>query len=190
MTIEPGMAFWRRRALLAGCVALMVTLAWAAAGMFDLISLQAKQYRSSSFFPATSPELVINPKTDQLSLDTVNTIHITVLAGPKSKMMSFRVGELTNPEIRIAKGSRLTLNVINVDDDMEHDFALTTQPPPYPEQVSAGAIATPKLLPYQGDKYSGAVLILKASAAGTEYYVCTVPGHAKAGMYGKITVLP
>ena len=171
------------------CVALTVTLMAAASG-FELISLQAKSYRSSSFFPATSPELVINPKTNQLSLNTVNTIHITLLAGPKSNMMSFRVGELTNPEIRIAKGSRVTFNVVNVDDDMEHSFAITTQPPPYAAQVQGASLATPMLLPYKGQRYSGAVLILQAAAAGTAYYVCTVQGHAQKGMYGKIVILP
>lgn len=175
---------------LAISVALTVTLLAAAASGFKLISLQANSYRSSSFFPATSPEMVINPKTNQLSLNTVNTIHITVLAGPTSNMMSFRVGELTNPELRIAKGSRVTFNIVNVDDDMEHSFAITTQPPPYGAQVEGTAIATPLLLPYKGQQYSGAVLILKAAEAGTAYYVCTVPGHAQKGMYGKITILP
>jgi rusticyanin len=173
-------------------VALMTTLVWAAAAGsgFQLISLQAKTYTSSSSFPAASPELVINHKTNQLSLNTAGNVHITLLAGPKSNMMSFRVDELTNPEIRIAKGSRLTLNIVNVDDDMQHDFSITTPPPPYPAEAAAGAIVTPKLLPYKGRRYSGAVLILQAAAVGTAYYICSVPGHAHAGMYGKITILP
>src|SRR6185437_7914291 len=107
--------------LMAFLVTLMTTLVWAAAGSgFQLISLQAKTYTSSSSFPAASPELVINHKTNQLSLNTVGNVNITLLAGPESNMMSFRVDELTNPEIRIAKGSRLTLNIVNVDDDMQH----------------------------------------------------------------------
>lgn len=176
--------------MLAG-VLLTVTLAWAwASGGWQLISQRAVQYRSSSFFPVTSPELVVNRKTNQLSLDTVGNVHVTLLAGPESNMMSFRADELTNPEIRIAQGSRLTLNVVNVDADMPHNFSITRQPPPYPGQVSAGAIATPTLMPYNGQHYSGAVLILKAAQPGTAYYICTVPGHAHAGMYGKITVLP
>jgi len=182
---------WPRAGNVALLVALAATLVWAAAGSgFQLISLHAKTYASSSFFPANSPELVINHKTNQLSLNTAGNAHLTLLAGPESNMMSFRADELTNPEIRIAKGSRLTLNIVNVDGDMQHDFSITTQPPPYPAAVSAGAIATPKLPPHAGQPYAGAVLTLKAATAGTAYYLCAVPGHAHAGMYGKITILP
>ncbi|MGH9477588.1 MAG: sulfocyanin-like copper-binding protein [Terriglobales bacterium] len=163
---------------------------WAAAAHFDLISAQAKTYVSGYKFPATSPQLRADKIHKQLSMDTVNNVHVTALAGPASDMFSFQIDLLTNPTIQIPNGSRLTLNVINVDDDMPHNFYLTTLAPPYPAKFTAGKTGSGTLKPYDGKIYHGADLILKATQPGTLYYVCTIPGHAKGGMYGKIVITP
>lgn len=163
---------------------------WAAAGHFDLISAQPKTYKSGYKFPATSPQLRVDRVHKQISMDTVNNVHITALAGPSSDMFSFQIDLQTNPTIRIPKGSRLTLNVVNLDEDMPHNLYLTTQAPPYPAKFTAGAIGTGTLKPYDGKIYHGADLILQAAEPGTLYYVCTIPGHAKGGMFGKIVITP
>lgn len=155
---------------------------------FDLISKQAETYVSKAKFPQSHPQPYPQPHDNAVASDVVGDVHLLLLAGPASNMMSFQVETLSNPEIRIAKGSRLILNVVNMDDDMVHDLSITTQPPPYSMKVTAGPLTTAMLQPYKGKRYSGATLILKAARPGVAYYVCTVPGHAKAGMYGKIVV--
>ncbi|HXR98732.1 MAG TPA: plastocyanin/azurin family copper-binding protein [Terriglobales bacterium] len=169
---------------------LMLSLAVASSAGFDLVSKQAKSYASNAAFPVTSPQLRIDRKTNLISIAAVEDVHLTALAGPKAKMMSFQIDELSNPEIRVPKGTRLTLNVINVDDDMPHNLYLTTQAPPYQRAVGTTPIGTGMLKPQKDGHYTGAALILKAAKPGTYYYVCTVTGHARAGMFGKIVVTP
>lgn len=176
-------------------VTLVVLLAAASAGAaaslpFTLLAKQEKQYASQANFPATSPELRADRQDNRIGAGTKGSYHLLALAGPKGKMMSFQVGTLSNPEIRIPVGTKLTLDVVNVDDDMVHDLYLTTVAPPYPQAVAATAIGTAVLKPYKGEQYMAAQLVLQAKRAGTVYYVCTVPGHAKRGMYGKIVITP
>ncbi|HET9785334.1 MAG TPA: sulfocyanin-like copper-binding protein [Terriglobales bacterium] len=171
---------------------LVATAAWAAAGPlpFRLISKQSKQYASQANFPMSSPELRPDRQGNRLSTQAKGKYEVLALAGPKGKMMSFQIETLSNPEIRLPAGSELTLDVVNVDDDMVHDLYLTAQAPPYPLSVPATAIGTAVLKPYKGQGYSGSRLVVEATHAGTVYYVCTVPGHAKKGMYGKIVITP
>ncbi|MGH9475716.1 MAG: sulfocyanin-like copper-binding protein [Terriglobales bacterium] len=158
--------------------------------IFTLIGKSTASYASQANFPATSPELRPDRHDNSYRSPAVGTYHILLLAGPRQDMMSFRVGQLTNPAIRLPAGSRLTLNVVNVDDDMVHDLDITAQPPPYPQAAPASPMGTAVLRPYKGKGYSSATLILKAQHAGTVYYFCSVPGHARHGMWGKIVVTP
>jgi rusticyanin len=167
---------------------LMLSLAAASGAGFDLVSKQAKSYASNAAFPVTSPQLRTDRKTNRISIAAAEDVHITALAGPSAKMMSFQIDELTNPEIRVPKGTRLTLNVINVDDDMPHNLYLTTQAPPFQRAVNPTSIGTGMLKPRTDGHYSGVDLILKAARPGAYYYVCTITGHARAGMFGKIVV--
>jgi len=169
-------------------VAGMVGAAVAATAHFELVSKQARTYASNYNFPVTSATLRADRQHNRIAVATAGDLHLTALAGPKNDMMSFQIDGLTNPEIDLAKGSRVTINVINVDDDMAHNLYLSDQAPPYAMKVSAGSLGTGALKPYKGGKYSGSVLVVKADSAGTAYYLCTVPGHAKAGMFGKIVV--
>ncbi len=171
---------------------ILAAAAWAAvvSSPFALVAKSSEQFVSQANFPATSPELRPDAHDNSFSTPAAGEYHILLLAGPRNHMFSFRVGLLTNPEIRVPAGSRLTLNVVNVDSDMVHDLYLTSQPPPYGHVVHATPLGTAVLRPYKGQTYSAASLILKAKHAGTAYYVCTVPGHAQKGMWGKIVVTP
>lgn len=165
-------------------------VALAAAPGFRLISRQSRTFASETKFPRSSPELVVDRHDNRIQAGAVASLHLLALAGPKADMMSFQIETLKNPEIRLARGTRLTLSVVNVDDDMAHDLYLTDRPPPYPRRFEAGALGTGVLAPYAHGRYQGAELILQPTTPGTYYYVCTVPGHATAGMWGRIVVAP
>ena len=170
---------------------LLCSLAVAAtAGAFQLISRHARSYADLTDFPRDSPQVTLDRHANRIQSATVAQLQLTVMAGPKAKMMSFQIDTLSNPEIRIPKDIQLTLNVVNIDDDMVHDLHITDRPPPYPVKFDAGRLGTPVLKPYKGQRFSGAALILKATRPGTLYYVCSVPGHAHAGMYGRIVIMP
>lgn len=181
-----------RKWIIGLAVIALVAVAWAAAAPspFRLLAKSTTSYKSKANFLVTSPELRPNHHDNSFSTDKKGKYHILLLAGPRADMMSFRVGQLTNPEIRVPAGTRLTLNIVNVDDDMVHDLYITSQPPPYGHVVHATPIGSAILRPYKGTTYSAAALVLLAAHAGTAYYVCTVPGHAQHGMWGKIVVTP
>ncbi|MGH9520563.1 MAG: plastocyanin/azurin family copper-binding protein [Terriglobales bacterium] len=180
-----------RKASAAWMIAALCGLVWAASpAAFQLIVRQARSFRSLNGFPHDSPEVTLDRTANRIQSAKIAQLQLTALAGPKARMMSFQIDTLSNPEIRIPKGIRLTLNVINIDDDMVHDLYITDRPPPYPSKFDAGKIGTPMLRPYQKMRYSGTALVLKATDPGTLYYVCSVPGHARAGMYGKIVITP
>lgn len=184
-------------------MAMLAAVAWAgsgggaaqgrrgpAAARFQLISKQSRSYTATRMFPGLSSGLRVNRATNRITASAAGNYVITALAGPSSDMMSFEIAGLKNPEIRIPQGTRLTLAVINVDDDMAHNLALTTAAPPYPKQVGSMPIGSATLKPHKGRAYSASLLTVRATGVGPGFYLCTVPGHARSGMYGRIAVLP
>ncbi|HLF05706.1 MAG TPA: copper-containing nitrite reductase, partial [Thermoplasmata archaeon] len=76
-----------------------------------------------------------------------------------------------NPELKVAKGDKVTINVEN-GEDLIHDLTI--------DEVQAKAAVAKK-----GDK---AVAVFTAGTEGTFAYYCSVPGHRSAGMEGKLVV--
>lgn len=124
---------------------------------------------------------------------------ILVLAGPEGHMYTFEIYGLINPTLVIKQGTHLKIIVVNVDEDMPHSFSVITLPPPYPQQIHMMQInlafpgaTTPMpmmgLPPAQNNLYPTWNVEFTASTTGTYYYICAVPQHAAAGMYGTIIV--
>ena len=131
-----------------------------------------------------------NTITDTIVLSS-STVHIGVLAGPMTDMLSFSVGGLKNPTIQVKPGTEVEIHFINIDDTHWHSMIIVSQAPPFGGSLSitpafAGA-STPNVttgMPPGSDvEFS-----FTASQAGTYYYLCGFPGHAAAGMYGKFVV--
>ena len=150
-------------------------------------------YASASATPASSGDLSLNRAANRITVQGSGA-QLTVEAGPKDNMMAFKVDGLNNPEIVVHRGARITFIVVNVDDDMAHNFALTRTAPPYALRVSAAdeLAHTPVLRAHSDEKapLAAQVLVVEAAGAGTGYYLCAVPGHAKAGMFGKLVIEP
>ncbi len=77
-----------------------------------------------------------------------------------------------NPELRVAEGAVVQVNVINGDGAI-HDFAI----PDF--GVKSDEIAR---------KGSATAVVFRASKSGVFEYLCTLPGHKAAGMFGKLIV--
>ncbi|MDE1829235.1 MAG: hypothetical protein KGI25_02820 [Thaumarchaeota archaeon] len=108
----------------------------------------------------------------------------------------FVIGNLIDPTLVVKPGTVLNVTSINLDDDMSHNFVIMASGPPYPymamqSMMYGGIVATMPVLPNDDGKngfayeYSYTVTL---SQPGTYWYVCTYPGHAQDGMYGKIIV--
>ncbi|TNC26477.1 sulfocyanin-like copper-binding protein [Amycolatopsis alkalitolerans] len=124
-----------------------------------------------------------------------STVAFTAVASPPDEgMYTFGVAGMTNPVIEIPRGARVSIEVVNADDDMPHGLVVTSG------QAAAGPMPMMTTVP----SFPGAAVwtLAQASPAGlstaTEtftagvpgryQYLCPVPGHAAAGMAGAFVV--
>ena len=121
---------------------------------------------------------------------TSSSMRLVIRTGPKNDMMSFRIKGKRNPTLTVKHGATLRVLFVNSDDDMKHNVRFMATRPPFATDVSnAGSVGSDALAPLSGKIFHAEELVLKAPEnAGTFSYVCTVKGHAAAGMYGTIIV--
>ncbi|MEM3832423.1 MAG: hypothetical protein QW128_02330 [Thermoprotei archaeon] len=145
------------------------------------------------------PDYITVIKENNTIIINSRNAEILVLAGPEEHMYSFEIYGLINPTIIINQGTKLRIIVVNIDEDMPHSFSIVTMPPPYPQQIhmmhtylAFPGATTPMpmmgLPPAQNNLYPIWIIETVASTPGTYYYICAVPQHAMAGMYGTIIV--
>lgn len=116
---------------------------------------------------------------------------------PYAKDDVFVIGDVIDPTLVFKAGTVLNVTSINLDGDMAHNFAIMSTPPPYPYMAmqgmmyGGGVVAMMPVLPNDNEKAGYAYELsyqVTLSQPGTYWYVCTYPGHAQDGMYGKIIV--
>lgn len=128
---------------------------------------------------------------DKKSLSVTGpSARLVVRTGPKSDMMSYRIKGIRNPTIIVNPGARLSVFFVNADDDMLHNLRFTALAPPFAAKIgNRGSVGSTDLHPMKGERYSAQVLtVVVSKTPGTYYYLCTIPGHAAAGMFGKLVV--
>ncbi|MGC8634878.1 MAG: sulfocyanin-like copper-binding protein [Candidatus Limnocylindrales bacterium] len=122
------------------------------------------------------------------------TVALTVLASPSDGQdETFRMAGLTNPTLVMPRGAQVTLQLINADAGMPHNWLIMHAQPPFPYMVRmAGPVAfgavTPTLAEAGASGMPSARITFVASVSGRYSYLCSVPGHAQAGMYGGLVV--
>ena len=112
---------------------------------------------------------------------------------------------LVDPQVSIPSGTPVRFSFVNMDNE-SHTFTLTTQDPPYPymPMMSGGGMMGTGgggcWLPVgsmmvngttgtgPNPTYQTAAATLDFAGPGTFWYLCLMPGHAQAGMYGQLTV--
>lgn len=126
---------------------------------------------------------------------TSPAVALVVLAAPSDGPdETFRIAGLTNPTIVVPQGARVTVELINADGGMPHNWLLTTAEPPFGPMsmmmtpVLAGA-ATGTLPEASASSMPATSITFVAPASGRYTYLCSVPGHAEKGMYGRLIVL-
>ncbi len=121
-------------------------------------------------------------------------VDLVVLAAPSDGPdETFRVAGMTNPTIVVPRGAHVTVELVNADAGMPHDWLVTTAAPPYPDAMMMGPplafdAATPTLAEASKTAMLATVVTFDAGTPGRYTYLCSVPGHAQEGMYGALVV--
>ena len=126
---------------------------------------------------------------------TGHDVQLNVVGSPMGqKDETFRIAGMVNPVIVVPKGAVVHVAFVNADDNMTHNFLVTSASPPFSyvammqaPPAFAGA-ATPFLGSSSGKSIEQAVTSFVANTQGQYTYLCTVPGHAEKGMYGSFVV--
>lgn len=124
----------------------------------------------------------------------------------------FVVGGLIDPTLVITEGATIHLVFVNLDDDMYHNFVVTSLFPPYGYMPLMGVMSSggsqyggmmgggsgasfastmPLLSPAADDQGLASYYTMSMTLSdegGSYWYICTYPGHAQDGMYGRIVV--
>lgn len=114
-------------------------------------------------------------------------VTLVVYASPMEHDLTFEIQGMTNPAIHMAAGSRVTLTIVNVDASMYHNWAMTTQGPPYSSMPMMGSGTMMMTMQMLGPMTMSGMWSQQASftaPAGSSWYLCTFAGHATSGMYG------
>ena len=126
---------------------------------------------------------------------TTATVRLAVIASPPDgKDLTFRIAGLVNPTIVVPQGAIVTVQLVNADPDMSHNFAVVASRPPFSSMpMMAGAAFPGAISAPLGDPTSAGLpsetITFTAGTSGTYSYLCQVPGHAAAGMYGTFEVV-
>lgn len=129
------------------------------------------------------------PPANEIALSGTR-VYLAVVSGP-GNALSFAIGGLTDPTIRVARGANVTVFFRNVDSAQSHSWVLLSSGPPYaaepPMDIAFPGAGSPDMM--MGTMPAGyATFAFTASTAGTYWYVCHVSAHAAGGMYGQFLV--
>ena len=112
----------------------------------------------------------------------------------------FVIYGLVNPTLAVPSGATLQVTFVNLDNDIYHNFAMASLGPPYPYMAMQGMMYWQQQRPWMAMEpflppaNNGLGLVHEYSYTvtlgdqGSLWYLCTYPGHAQAGMYGKVLV--
>jgi rusticyanin len=128
-----------------------------------------------------------------LAMMPERAVNLTGMLLPSySKGDVFVIYGLINPTLVIPKGTSVQFRVINLDDDMYHNLAISSFSPPYPYMAMMSSIQYNRMMSFLPRANEGLAheysYTLTLDQSGNLWYLCTYPGHAQDGMYGKIVV--
>ncbi len=146
----------------------------------------------------TEPGVYVSQKNSTIYINSSTSL--LVMAGPMNapSMYSFEILGLFNPTLVIKEGVTVNFIVVNIDTDSEHNFVLSSHGPPYPYMTgmetmnSEGYPSMASMIflpPTSSGHFYYYNMSYTFSQPGVYWYLCTYPGHAENGMYGKIVVV-
>ncbi|HEY7260139.1 MAG TPA: sulfocyanin-like copper-binding protein [Trebonia sp.] len=126
---------------------------------------------------------------------TTHAVRLTILASPSGGPdETFSAAGLVNPRIVIPTGAQVTIQLINADPDTAHGLLVTASDPAgsWMPMMTARPAFTGSALWFLGNPTSAGMhegtLTFTAATPGAFHYLCPVPGHAREGMAGILTI--
>lgn len=181
----------KKTAMITFALALVGTQALAqSAGGFKLISAK-RVTTSENALESAEQKSMGKPSADRKTLSIpAKSARLVVHTGPDNDMLSFRIQGLRNPTLVVKPGAVLRILFVNSDEDMFHNLRFGAGKAPFPAKPGhAGTVGTADLPHEASGKLFGQELVIKAPMKPGAYtYVCTIAGHAAAGMYGTLQV--
>lgn len=114
---------------------------------------------------------------------------LVVTTGPDNDMLSYRIMGLRNPTIYVKAGATVSILFVNTDSDMLHNLRVTGNKAPFAAKFAGATTGSVDLPHANGAAFTGQTITFKVpSQKGSYSYLCTIMGHAAAGMYGTIIV--
>ncbi|MFL6467190.1 MAG: plastocyanin/azurin family copper-binding protein [Pyrinomonadaceae bacterium] len=156
---------------------------------FTLVSSEKKTIKESELAPLEKNQTAGNKDNTTLTF-TEKEIRLVIVTGPEVDMLSYRIQGVRNATLAVPAAARITLLFVNVDGDMRHDirFGHIVGEFPVRPDITETAGST-KLDPVGEDKILQAEeIVVKANENGMYKYFCSVPTHAKGGMWGHVAV--
>src|SRR5215469_1279115 len=132
-----------------------------------------------------------DPSIVALAMMYERAVNLTGLILPSySKGDVFVIYGLINPTLIIPKGSSVQFRIINLDDGMNHDLAISSVRPPYPYIAMMSSMQSNGMMSFLPPTDEGVAheysYTLTLDQSGNLYYLCTYPSHAQEGIYGRI----
>ncbi len=151
-----------------------------------------KEFKKLNVIPNSG--VIVDKKAKTIKFLSSKVV-IPVVASPdEDNMYAFGVYGLINPIIVVKKGSVVTIELVNKDDDMYHAIMITKTPPPYnnmPMMMGSIAFRGAMIRPIPKKSDSGYYMdrtTFSPTTTGTYYYICQIPNHAAKGMFSKFIV--
>jgi rusticyanin len=123
------------------------------------------------------------------------TVRLVILASPAGGPdETFRIAGLVNPVVVVKDNARVSIEVINADNDTAHGLVITAggARSSWMPMLTASPAFTGSAVWFLGNPTSAgmhaATLSFTAGTPGTYRYLCPVPGHAQEGMTGTFIV--
>lgn len=163
------MRLWSKMLYVTACTALIAPLA--AKAQHNAHSAAGNQNSA-----ATAPQEAAAKKGPQdvaYQADVVFTLRTSIADGKLVFVgVTGNITDQVNPDLRVPEGAVVQINLVN-DDGAIHDIAV-------PEfNVKSDNIT---------GKGSATAVVFRATKSGEFEYLCTLPGHKAAGMFGKLIV--
>lgn len=121
-----------------------------------------------------------------------STVSFAAVAS-EAGMYSFEIAGMANPTVTVPVGARVSIDVVNADDDMAHGLVVTAaEPASWMPMMGTGPAFPGAGVMALGEPTSAglhaATITFTAETPGRYSYLCAVSDHARRGMLGSFIV--